>query len=303
MPEDIIPVTPGEGEVKLCRNCGGPKEKWFSDPRKKLGGYFGCHPCRLKGYSRFHEKQRGGPPTKQKPIPCNKCGADKTFCPCKGKQKHRKKGFWVCLPCRKTYLNNYYQDNAEEARRVAKENHNKNRDRNNAASRIYHRINKVEQGRKKRIFYLNNKIKVDTTNRKWRERNKAKLVESARNHYLNNKVKYLEWNRARRRTEEGRHTLSCYSHAYRARKKSNGCSATPKMMREAAQGITACQYCGEEGIKLTWDHIVPISKGGHHSIPNLARCCKPCNSSKQNKDPREWYASRGIDPSRFLPKD
>lgn len=31
----------------------------------------------------------------------------------------------------------------------------------------------------------------------------------------------------------------------------------------------------------TWDHIVPISRGGTNSHDNLQPACRPCNSSKK----------------------
>lgn len=45
---------------------------------------------------------------------------------------------------------------------------------------------------------------------------------------------------------------------------------------------SACVYCGStERIEI--DHIIPIVKGGTHSIGNLTSACKTCNASK-NKD-------------------
>jgi hypothetical protein len=48
-----------------------------------------------------------------------------------------------------------------------------------------------------------------------------------------------------------------------------------------------CVYCGSPS-DLTLDHVVPQSKGGEHSIDNLATCCASCNSSKGAKDLAEW---------------
>lgn len=39
-----------------------------------------------------------------------------------------------------------------------------------------------------------------------------------------------------------------------------------------------CSYCGGSGGEI--DHIVPLAKGGTHSIDNLTGACKSCNSSK-----------------------
>ncbi len=46
-----------------------------------------------------------------------------------------------------------------------------------------------------------------------------------------------------------------------------------------------CQYCGSrEG--LTFDHVVPRSRGGVTSWENVVAACSPCNLKKANKSPR-----------------
>jgi len=43
-----------------------------------------------------------------------------------------------------------------------------------------------------------------------------------------------------------------------------------------------CAYCGKKlvGADLTMDHVVPISKGGHHTAANVVPACGSCNSRK-----------------------
>jgi 5-methylcytosine-specific restriction endonuclease McrA len=45
---------------------------------------------------------------------------------------------------------------------------------------------------------------------------------------------------------------------------------------------SSCFYCDEREL-ITMDHIIPLSKGGNHSIGNLISACSRCNSSKNNK--------------------
>lgn len=48
-----------------------------------------------------------------------------------------------------------------------------------------------------------------------------------------------------------------------------------------------CAYCGESG-PLTMDHVVPISRGGRHSIGNVVPACPPCNFGKHTSLAIEW---------------
>ncbi|WP_151717567.1 HNH endonuclease [Gemmobacter serpentinus] len=47
-----------------------------------------------------------------------------------------------------------------------------------------------------------------------------------------------------------------------------------------------CQYCGGRG-DLTFDHVVPRSKGGVTSWQNVVAACSPCNLRKANKTLRQ----------------
>jgi 5-methylcytosine-specific restriction endonuclease McrA len=43
-----------------------------------------------------------------------------------------------------------------------------------------------------------------------------------------------------------------------------------------------CLQCGSDE-KLTWDHVVPLSRGGQHSLMNLQRLCRQCNARKATR--------------------
>ncbi len=46
-----------------------------------------------------------------------------------------------------------------------------------------------------------------------------------------------------------------------------------------------CQYCGSRG-DLTFDHVVPRSRGGVTSWENVVAACSPCNLRKANRSLR-----------------
>ncbi len=46
-----------------------------------------------------------------------------------------------------------------------------------------------------------------------------------------------------------------------------------------------CQYCGSKD-DLTFDHVVPRSKGGRTTWENVVAACAPCNLRKGNRMPQ-----------------
>ncbi|TNE99822.1 MAG: HNH endonuclease [Deltaproteobacteria bacterium] len=50
-----------------------------------------------------------------------------------------------------------------------------------------------------------------------------------------------------------------------------------------------CQYCYKKfpTSHLTFDHVMPVSRGGGTSWQNVVTCCVRCNNKKANKTPQE----------------
>jgi 5-methylcytosine-specific restriction endonuclease McrA len=50
-----------------------------------------------------------------------------------------------------------------------------------------------------------------------------------------------------------------------------------------------CQYCGTKfpSNQLTWDHVLPQSRGGKKEWTNLVTCCAKCNREKDDRTPEE----------------
>jgi len=68
-----------------------------------------------------------------------------------------------------------------------------------------------------------------------------------------------------------------------------------------------CPYCGvelehdhEDGAKIAFDHVIPLSRGGADAIENLIACCSGCNASKHTKTALEFFCEReGIEVPWF----
>jgi len=50
-----------------------------------------------------------------------------------------------------------------------------------------------------------------------------------------------------------------------------------------------CQYCGKifEPKDLTYDHVIPRSRGGKTTWTNVVTCCHTCNRKKGGRTPKE----------------
>lgn len=51
-----------------------------------------------------------------------------------------------------------------------------------------------------------------------------------------------------------------------------------------------CMYCGSTE-NITIEHILPLIRGGQHTMDNVGPACRSCNSSKQSQTPEEFQNS------------
>ncbi len=112
----------------------------------------------------------------------------------------------------------------------------------------------------------------------WRNRN----LEEAR-------AKHRAWSKS----ESGRTWYKARDHAYRAKKLA--ATINPQSIKEyialvRSKKSVRCYYCQNyfSGKKIHFDHLIPLSKGGPHSIENLCVSCPHCNQTKINKPIQEW---------------
>jgi 5-methylcytosine-specific restriction endonuclease McrA len=87
--------------------------------------------------------------------------------------------------------------------------------------------------------------------------------------------------------EESRYSQHLFRNAMRRARlrKANGNFTMSEWNLLKKQYGNRCPACGKEEpkIRLTIDHIIPLSKGGSNFIENIQPLCKNCNSKKYNK--------------------
>jgi 5-methylcytosine-specific restriction endonuclease McrA len=61
-----------------------------------------------------------------------------------------------------------------------------------------------------------------------------------------------------------------------------------------------CQYCGHKASisELTYDHVIPRSRGGRTTWDNIVSCCYACNANKANRTPAEARMTLRAAPTR-----
>lgn len=67
-----------------------------------------------------------------------------------------------------------------------------------------------------------------------------------------------------------------------------------------ARDAYSCQYCGVQpgSSQLTYDHVVPRSKGGKTVWENIVTCCISCNSRKADRTPVDAKMVLRVKPTK-----
>jgi 5-methylcytosine-specific restriction endonuclease McrA len=104
-----------------------------------------------------------------------------------------------------------------------------------------------------------------------------------------NKEKHELFYRAWLRTPEGKEYMVRRNYQRRASilRTPSEQLLTPTEWREIKRQFhNACAYCGipeSVSVKLTRDHLIPVSKSGLHTRENIVPACQPCNARKGAK--------------------
>ena len=130
--------------------------------------------------------------------------------------------------------------------------------------------------------YRKNVAKRNSSSRAWRQKHPEKMRESSTNWAARNPEKvraahkrYVQNNREKHRL----HTIK-----RRAKLRTILSNLTISEWRTVLLAYnSACAYCYRSDVPLEKDHVIPISRGGHHTKENVVPACRSCNAKKGNR--------------------
>jgi len=164
--------------------------------------------------------------------------------------------------------------NRERVRQYGRDYYQKHKDdiefikKNRKRAQMWRRLHLKENSERAKQWRLDNKERKSILDRKWRLSHPKERYEQCKKQRKKHPERYRFYHRryiSRKRGAKGSHTLEEW--------------------QELKQQFNfTCWMCGrsEPEIKLTEDHIIPLSKGGSDYIENIQPLCGSCNSRKSN---------------------
>ena len=138
----------------------------------------------------------------------------------------------------------------------------------------------------------NRKLLADKQKEYYRE-NKEECIEYQKKYRAYNKERIRDYGKMYRATEQGKTVKRNSDHKRRTLTK-NG-DVTVQQLKELYLTAKNCYWCNTKLNKNNThlDHLMPLSKGGEHTLSNLVISCRKCNLSKNAKDPIEFANKLG----------
>lgn len=193
---------------------------------------------------------------------CRKCKAEKPAREFDTDMKIRSGYKSTCIACRRATSRAWKDRNKDRVREYRIENREHLREKQYAwARRNPDRVAAI-----KRRVYAKSKEYYRKKHVQW---------------YTANREYALEHARAYSRTPRGRIFNRLNASKHRAMERRG--DVTIEQLNDLMQRQKKCYYCKCRFTKkcpATVDHVIPLSRGGAHTISNLVLACKPCNSRK-----------------------
>ena len=134
---------------------------------------------------------------------------------------------------------------------------------------IYYKQNRVRLLKQKQDYYQENQGLLLANAQEYRQQNPEKRKQAMDRFYANN-----------------RDVFKATATRYKARKRNAGIFRVT-VKEDKRLRNSPCFYCGSMN-NIQIDHVIPVSRGGRHSIGNLVAACQKCNSQKNKWFITEW---------------
>jgi|DEB0MinimDraft_3_1074331.scaffolds.fasta_scaffold00146_21 5-methylcytosine-specific restriction endonuclease McrA len=225
--------------------------------------------------------------------PCTKCGVIKSleeYSPDK-RAKDGKQG--RCRECSRIANNQRYHADVEMSRGQRRAYYSENKRNvlaNNAKSRKKNRC-KVLAGKKEYYERVKSDPEWQKTEKDRREKNKAKKREYDRAYAAENSARKVEAAKNWRDRNPERRAVIVQKYDARRRNWKADCDQVADIAKWREDADKACHWCGVDcSADFHVDHVIPLSKGGSHTLDNLVISCPTCNLRKGAKDPEQFKA-------------
>jgi HNH endonuclease len=193
----------------------------------------------------------------------------------------------------KERMKKWYQANKSYAQEVNKQWAKNNPDKNREIKRQWAAKNYEKTKPHQKEYHLLNKERINKRQLEYYYKTIEKRKEYSAQYRLLNKEKINKKNSLWRKNNPAKH---CAHSAKRRALKLK--SSSIDNLKEITlwieswkyKPIVSCHWCHKEipGTLAHADHIIPLSRGGTHTLDNLAVSCISCNQRKHNKLPEDW---------------
>lgn len=280
--EHIDPLCRCEG--KVCRGCTQLKcfLAFYKNPRGVNGLGSKCKEC----YRQIYYERKNAPPREKVEIP--EFTHIDLLCNCEGRycrtcsqwrcqqafSKDSKGANWLSARC-KECVKSYQQAHLDRINERRRENRREKADHYSTYLKEFHKKNPEPKRARDRKYRQEHIEHVRAIGRVYQAKMKTNEEYIAKRKAYNHKYTRLHPEKSAQ-----------YFNNRRARLQQANGSFTSKEWKKLCKHYNyTCLCCRrqEPEIKLTVDHVVPLSKGGANSIENIQPLCQSCNSSKHRR--------------------
>lgn len=188
------------------------------------------------------------------------------------------------------YHKAYYQKNIQSLKEKAKKYLSVHREDNKNRSSEWYQNNKERHRRYGMAYKLKHADKIKQYHRAWIKKRRKQNPEPFR-------ASYRRWRESHKHLPSFKAKRQAIFMKYRALKK--GATVNLERIKQfvletKTKENFVCYHCGSTYpiSALHFDHIIPLSRGGQHSVENLCASCARCNLSKNDSLIGEWVPER-----------